>query len=323
MFPLSTRFLLQLPPPTISGREVRKVRYSKSYLDNLNSKLAAREEGLRAKGVHLHSSGVSVRTNSVAVTVVDPENSDLSRARTREDLQSEMGDAPLTLDTSPSPPRRSSRTSDYPPHWGGALVKSTATGAQCTSGLPWWYSASDPGSIIGAGHCAPLNDTVTTSSGYGPMSYGQISRNAYDTPNPNRIDALEIRPTGARGYSFYIGPPDSIVSINPPFYYNGSQAGVVNLRQSGAKNGESYFAPGEVTQTNITVYYTEGPPVNHLNAFRCGAQAGDSGAPVFKVEGNSSIAAGILSGGVIGGFMCYYTPIMYVIQAFGGLPCCA
>jgi hypothetical protein len=221
-----------------------------------------------------------------------------------------------------------SRGYDGTPFYGGADYTNNSYGNHCTSGFEWTDGSTRY--MISAGHCAKgTGGSVSTPWGrmgdFGGWTWqpGVGSVSWYGSCSCGDLSFVTIDPSLSNAAYIYTGGPNSY-----------SRAPVTNMWNRRPENGDQYCTGGAVTgeqcgwvtdhvADNIT--YDDGSVCRHCSwSYRacCLADiAGDSGGPVYTIDGLGNIAAkGLMSGRSINTFgtINIYSDIWDAYYAFPG-----
>ncbi|MFI9151512.1 DNRLRE domain-containing protein [Streptomyces sp. NPDC053367] len=236
---------------------------------------------------------------------------------------------------------QANRQYDTSPYYGGARIHSdltTSSAVWCTAGFAWRYDSK--WYMVTAGHCTSGNGAITNPSGTDYI--GPVVRDNWK----NGYGSVKLS-----GQSYYSGDlslyrVNSDSSATPRIYKGGKTSSSSRMvhgywkrwAQSGDKVCTGGMMTGEmcgwqITATQATVHYSSGTTAKNMVVAKKTSGSctikGDSGGPVYTVDGSgNAIAKGILSGGGggggdnSGGFFdpcwLYFTDIGLANSAFPG-----
>ncbi|RPK53022.1 tRNA3(Ser)-specific nuclease WapA precursor [Streptomyces sp. ADI92-24] len=236
---------------------------------------------------------------------------------------------------------QATRYNDTSPYYGGARFYSQLTvssASWCTAGFPWRYNGN--WYMVTAGHCTTGNGAVLNPSqsdyigpvvrdnwknGYGSVKLSGQSYYAGD------LSLYRVNSDSSASARIYKGGKTSSSSRPVHDYWR-------RWAQSGDKVCTGGMMTGEkcgwkVTDTQVTVHYSGGTTAKNMVVAKKTSGSctinGDSGGPVYTVDGSGrAFAKGIISGGGggggdnSGGFFdpcwLYFTDIGLANSAFPG-----
>jgi hypothetical protein len=294
------------------------VKYSAAQLE------AARDEVLTLNDLpgaaSLVSAYVDAPNNRVLV------ESSTASLELRQALAARYGSDRVALYHQPDlvRPVKKERHWDDSPFAGGSEIDS----GNCTKAFGWVHQGKSY--ILTAGHCTSMNATISSNAG----SVGKVTADNYN----NKTGSVKWN-----GQSYYSG---DLATIKMPagkasstLIYKGGP-GSNSFRTVTAKWGPSglsdrYCVGGQITgemcgfkvmATNVTAKYGDNEIVkgvhrSHRNG-KC-TRGGDSGAPIYTIRSDGSIAAkGVLSGGssnTSGSCRDYFTDTYLAEKALAGV----
>lgn len=216
-----------------------------------------------------------------------------------------------------------SRDADYSPFFGGAIINTGSEG--CTSGFPWHDATTNY--MLTAGHCAPNGATSvrTTDANFNTIDWMATSNAIASGSGENWSSGVGT--VLLPGDSTYRGDI-AIIRISSsksidPYIYSGpntyNAASVHNMWTTVPVPGEQYCTGGSntyalcgwgVSLVRINYFYASKNEwalnvTKGLKNFGTSGNGGDSGGPVYTVNGDGTIAAkGLISGGTTGPSSC-------------------
>ncbi|MEV8459819.1 MULTISPECIES: DNRLRE domain-containing protein [Streptomyces] len=236
---------------------------------------------------------------------------------------------------------QANRQYDTSPYYGGARIHSdltTSSAVWCTAGFAWRYDGK--WYMVTAGHCTSGNGAITNPSGTDYI--GPVVRDNWK----NGYGSVKLA-----GQSYYSGDlslyrVNSDSAATPRIYKGGktssSSRSVYGYWTRWAQSGDQVCTGGmmtgemcgwKITATQATIHYSGGTTAKNMVVAKKTSGSctikGDSGAPVYTVNGSGEARAkGILSGGGGGGSdnrggffdpcWLYFTDIGLANSAFPG-----
>lgn len=292
------------------------VKYSLAQLE------AARDEVLTLTDLpgaaSLVSAYVDASNNRVLV------ESSTASTELRQALAAKYGSDRVALYHRPDavPSVKKNREKDASPFAGGGGFYG------CTSSFGWVHQGKSY--ILTAGHCTSLNETISNATG----TMGKVTADNWN----NSKGSVKWN-----GQSYYSGDASTIKmaagKASSTLVYKGGPNSnsyrVVTDKWGPSGNGDRYCVSGKVTgemcgfkviAANITHKYSDGTVLRNMHkTYRRGncTRGGDSGAPIYTIRSDGSIAAkGVLSGGssnTSGDCYDYFTDTYLAEKAFAGV----
>lgn len=236
---------------------------------------------------------------------------------------------------------QATRYNDTSPYYGGARIYSQMTASSavwCTAGFAWKYSGK--WYMVTAGHCTSGNGAITNPSGtdyIGPVvrdnwknGYGSVKLSGQSYYSGD-LSLYRVNSDSSASARIYKGGKTSSSSRPVQDYWRRWAQEGDKICTGGMMTGEK--CGWEVTDTQATVHYSGGTTAKNMVVAKKTSGSctikGDSGGPVYTVDGSGrAYAKGIISGGGgggsdnSGGFFdpcwLYFTDIGLANSAFPG-----
>lgn len=310
------RRTLETLVPSASEIVFTDVQWSSADLVQYQAIFDESYDELRDAGIEFASWGEDVRTNRIAVGVID----------LTPDMQGQLEnrfDSERVRFYNSSAPQTAYSRFELPLSSGDKIKGTNQYGTEiCTAG-PYVTGSNGKLRVLTAGHCEDANGGLVDRNWYSPNGanpgIGQAVQNLFQDTSPadvavlstSELSGAEIGPNCAYENSGYCRP------------YEGTKNAVVGaaVLSSGASSG---LNGGEVEFQNQQVtYHPAGGPadvrINGISVVDSFAVSGDSGAPVYAKNGNTNkaIFCGVLSGNNAASTRMYYSPYVYIAKYTG------